>query len=384
MRPEPAAREHVDRFSAIHDGIVVTLGLPTHPTSHADEDRLHLKNRITQADHMLEDAGWRSRDREERLAAARSLLTDAEFWEHQGHGLLVFVGEDGSCTPVALRRSIPPFTVVAASHHLRHLLADLSVPRRPVLVVTLGSVRLYEADPHGVRALEADLPDSYEDVNWFMDREAQLQQHAGARSGGRAIRHGHAPQDRNLEDVRRFLRAIDDALDLDPDVEVVVVGDDRLVAEFAHVSSRRVTSPRHSGIEDPDDRAVVARIVSPVIDDIVAARSGRAADAAEQIIGRGDAVTDPAEALRLAVAGLLAEVVVHVDAEPRWAQVSVETLEVTDSDGVTVGDVDLIDRLIAHASRTGAAVRLAGEALSGGDVVVRPRAPAAEEAVSTS
>jgi hypothetical protein len=365
VRPAMLDQELFNRLAEVRGKGLISILLPTHVKGpETAQDRIRLKNALTEVDDLLTDAGWRRTDREQSLSKARGLLTDDDFWAHQGQGLALYIDDRGDVVPVAVSEELMPLTCVADSYHVRHLLPDLlRVPLR-ALVLTKGSVALFAVDPRVATPVDADLPSSMDDANWFMDREAQLQNRAN-RTGATGMHHGHDPSDRMDEDVQRFLRAVAEALPSAPDDEpLVVLGDDPVIDLFRGLVRREVIGVGLDGSDRADSAAEVQRRVGPIIDDRLAARLERHQEAAEEALGTADTVTMFPDALEAAVTGRLAKLYLDQTADPIWGHFDPETLAASAGADRVPGTVDLLDRLAVSALGTGAEVLVMGSSVN--------------------
>lgn len=361
----------VDRLTQTRGNGLVSVLLPTHTKGpETAQDRLRLKNALTEVDDRLETAGWRRSVREGRLATARDLLDDDEFWAHQDHGLALFVGESGEVTPVALGDTPPSLITIADCFHVRHLLGCLLRRPLPALVLTKGDVGLFSVDTHRAWPVtDVDLPSSFDDVNWFTDREKMTNRHADRR-GSAGVQHGHDPNDRRHEDVLRFVRAVDDALDpvLAPG-PLVVLGDDPLIEDFRKVSDRDVVGLGLDGSARAGSESEVWRRVRPIIDDRLESELDANTERAREALGVADTVTMFPDALYGAISGRYSHLYVRRTAEPIWGRFDPNALDAAAGPDPGVGAVDLLDRLVATARGTGAEVRLMAESADGHDFV---------------
>jgi hypothetical protein len=373
-RPTKPDRELFDRLAAASGEALISVYLPTHIRGpETDQGRIHLKNGIAQVDSWLEDAGWKPRVREDRLEAARHLLDDQEFWEHQGPGLAVLIDEQGKPTPVALTDPVDKRAVLATAFHLRPSIPSIEPTRLTVLVLTRHGVRLYSASSHDAYPVDADLPKSLDDVNWFVDREKQRQQHAD-RAGSKRSRHGHDPSASEGEDLDRFLRAVDSALpEPDPMRPLVVLGDDNLVARFGNVHDGKIASPPNSGIGDIDDTREVNEKAADVVESHKTAELETHLELAREQLGTGNAITDLTEGLIAAVSGRVSRLLLHREASPIWGAFDPSTFDVTFHDEQEVFDVDLLDRIAVHAMVNGAPVATTETPVDGHDFVAITR-----------
>ncbi|MGB8361220.1 MAG: hypothetical protein WCE80_07470 [Acidimicrobiia bacterium] len=368
MRPIALDRRLFDRLAAERGEALVSVYLPTHVKgAEVDQDQIRLKNGLTQVDGTLEDAGWKPRERGERLEPSLRLLDDQEFWAHQGQGLAVFIDDESSSTAVALPDEAAELCVVSDVFHLRPMLRSLEPVELPVLVLTLGGVRLYRTSRHQTDRVDIDLPDSFDDVNWFVDREKQRQQHAD-RAGSKRSRHGHEPASARGEDLDRFFRAVDAALPV-AEEPLIVLGDDNIVARFGLASERGIQAEPDGGVADVDDIHAIHAAAGGVVGRHQSLLDEESVELALQELGTGNATTDLEESLQAAVSGRVSRVVLHAGASPRWGRFDPSTLETSMHDAREPFDVDLIDRLAVHALGTGAGVVPVEGTIDGHDFV---------------
>ena len=244
MKPLELEIDLFDHLTDQSGSDLISILIPTHQRGRdVAQDPIRLKNQLSEVEDRLEQMGWKPRQRSERLAAARELLEDKEFWEHQSAGLALYVDDSSDVTPVAVPIQLEPNSYVAQSFHVRHIVPGMGIARVPILVLTKNAVRLLRGTRFAIEQIDTDLPDSFEDVNWFVDREKARQQHPD-RAGSSRNRHGHEPSSREEADRNRFLRAVADALD--PEVieePLVVVGDDDLVERFGQLVDFETVSP---------------------------------------------------------------------------------------------------------------------------------------------
>lgn len=372
MRPTVPDRSLFERLAGTTGQILISMYVPTHVRgAETQQDSIRLKNRLAEADRRLEEAGWNSGRRADQLREARDLLEDREFWRHQSKGLGVLIDGEGKTGAVMLVEPTEALTVAADAFHVRPLLSSLQVAISPVLVLTEGAVRLYRSSRYEAEKLETDLPESLQDVNWFVDREKQRQQHPD-RAGTRRSRHGHEPSAQADDDRRRFLRQVAGAL---PEMEgpLVVLGDDNLVARFAREYEGEVCSPDNSGIGDVDDADEVRRMAAAAIADEEQSFQYEALDRVGDALATGGATSEIVEALAVAVEGRLAEVVIDKHASPMWGRFDATSLEVSFHANQQLHSVDLLDRLCVHALHTGATVTAVDTPVNGQPFVALPR-----------
>ncbi len=370
MRPRRLDGETFDQLAATSGELLVSLLLPTYVRGpDIAQNRIRLKNLISGVDDQLERAGWKTRDRELQLRHAQELLADHGFWEHQSKGLAVYIDDDARVLPVAIPDDVAMLTTISGTYHVRHLIPSLHAPSLQVLVLAKKEVRLYEASRYNASRLEVDLPESIDDVNWFMDREAQLQQHRNS-AGSAGYHHGHDPADRSEEDLNRFLRAVADALPGHAGKgPLVMLGEDSLVGPFSQICTREIVSPPSGGIRDVDDPIEVYEKAAPVMAARERSYKEDSLELALKHLEIGDAVTSLADALKIAVSGRISQLILNSRAEPEWGTFDPATLEVQREEESSLGVGDLVDRVAAHAIAFGAEIRMVDVPIEGHDFV---------------
>ncbi|HEX6222353.1 MAG TPA: hypothetical protein VF115_14780 [Acidimicrobiia bacterium] len=354
MRPLSLDRNLFDDLAQRDGKNLISIFLPTHSKGRdVAQDRIRLKNQLASVDAEFERLGFKPRERRQLLERAEDWLDDREFWEHQGRGLAVYIDDEGGATSVSLRESVEESSVVMSVFLMRPLLAELQIPELAVLALTKGEVGLFVASPSMASRVDVDLPESFDDVNWFVDRERQRQQHPDRSVSGRA-RHGHDPSGQEGEDLSRFLREVDRALPSgDP---IVVLGDDDLVSRFQGVTDRRVLSPENSGLRSPFTESEILDTAGASVEEFARDRQAEAWAEAKQQIGTGTATTDVSEAMSGAITGRIGELVVDPAADPIWGRVDETNLKVTIHEDRAHADVDLIDRIVVLSMQNGADV----------------------------
>ncbi len=349
---------------------LISIFIPTHRKGRdVVQDPIRLKNQLSVVDDHLESQGWKGRDRSERLADVSSLLEDKEFWEHQSAGLGVFIDDRGEVTPVSVPVAVESFSHVGQVFHVRHLVPGMGVASVPIMVLTKNAVRLFYGTKHDLDRVAAELPESMDDVNWFVDREKERQQHPD-RAGTTRNRHGHEPSAREDEDRNRFLRAVSDALPRAVTGPLVVLGDDDLVERFRSLVDFETVSPRNSGISAPDDESMILERATPALAEIESSRESDTLQRARDSLGMGRASQTLEEAVPAALAGRVGEVVIRRGVPPVWGRFDSTSMNVViDGGKAGPGDVDLLDRLVVEAYKTGARVSTVSEEIESGSFI---------------
>jgi hypothetical protein len=354
MRPETLDEKLWDELASSSGEDLVSIFMPTHRRGReVSQDRILLKNELSAVSSRLEELGWKPKERSQRLRSVEALLEDREFWEHQDLGLAIYLGEDGSFRAVALPSPVSPANHVLGVYLVRPLVGALNELEVPVLALTRDEAGLFAVTARTARPVAADLP-TFGDVNWFVDRETQRQQHPG---GGKESRHGHEPSAREGEDLARFLREVDSAVEaLDLGDPLVVLGDDNLVARFTEVTGRETLSPENSGISTELSADLVGELSRPSVLDLERRRSLSTRELFEEQIAVGTGTTQIGEAVAAAFTGRISDLLIDVEADPIWGRIDSRTLEAEIHENQRPGDVELLDRLVVWSRRHGAGI----------------------------
>jgi hypothetical protein len=352
MRPETLDEKLWDELASASGEDLVSIFVPTHRRGReVSQDHILLKNELSAVSSRLEELGRKPQERSERLSSVEALLEDREFWEHQDRGLAIYIGEDGSFRAVALPSPVSAASHVMGVYLVRQLVGALNELEVPVLALTRDEAGLFTVTARRARPVEADLP-TYGDVNWFVDRETQRQQHPG---GGKQSRHGHEPSAREHEDLARFIREVDSALeDLDLGEPLIMLGDDNLVARYTEVTGREIVSPENSGFSTHLSTDLVGELSRPSVLDLERRRSESTKQLADEQIAVGMGTTNIEEAVAAAFTGRISDLLIEADADPIWGRFDSRTLEAEVHEGQRPGDVELLDRLVVWSRRHGA------------------------------
>lgn len=203
----------------------VSIFLPTHVRgAEIRQDPIRLKNLVAEARDKLTASGTSRQDADALLAPATALVEDYGFWQHQRHGLAVFLGGDEPRhykLPIPLAEQV----VVRPGFHIRPLLPVLARDGAfVVLTITADAVRLFDASRFSLSEdAAADLPRSLDEVTGQDDDYENPLQAApvnrpniGSVSVGKAQVYGDSPEDwrkgRSVEFIRRIAAALESHL----------------------------------------------------------------------------------------------------------------------------------------------------------------------------
>jgi hypothetical protein len=287
------------------------------PTYKAGQDVLQnpitLKNLLRSAEGQLQDLGWRSPDAQELLQPVRDLVMDGDFWQHQGHGLAIFLAP-GVFQHYRTALHFDSLVFVTRCFHLKPLLPLLTNDGEFfVLALSQGNIRLLRGTRDDVEQIDiedADIPTSLAEALRFDVTGQQIQFHSVARepagTGGRrpVMFHGHgAGKDASDSDILNWFHQVDKGIQeylRDKRAPLVLAG-----VEYLHPVYREANTYNHlleRGIEgNPDDlRAEVLHqraweIVRPIFESsqqevveryraLMGQKSARASSRVEEIV----------------------------------------------------------------------------------------------------
>jgi hypothetical protein len=191
---------------------LVSIYLPTFKQGQeANQSRIRLKNLIRDAEGSLVERGFSEKDALGLLKPVTKLLDETIFWQNQEHGLGIFVSPEGM-RYYKLPFEVQELAIVSNRFYIRPLLKLFtSVEDFNVLTLSQAEVKLYEANPYGIRRIE--VPEIDELVENYIPAN-ELRQEAtspkGAASGGGPGMHGYNEMSKTEKnEISKHLRSID-------------------------------------------------------------------------------------------------------------------------------------------------------------------------------
>jgi len=156
----------------------VTIYMPTH-VSGADirQDPIRLRNCLDDAERQLIELGERAPNARARLADARALVDDSDFWRHQRRGLGLFIS-DGATRRESLPFEPQPMVSVAEQFHLKPLFDLQARPRFYILGLSKNAVHLYRCNGQTAEAVPLPgAPRDFAEQTRAVEVERQMQWH---------------------------------------------------------------------------------------------------------------------------------------------------------------------------------------------------------------
>ena len=347
----------------------VSLYLPTQ--THGRETRqnpIMLKNLLAQARAQLAARGLDGADAETFLAPAVALVEDHDFWQHQDHGLALFLSDAGLLR-YKLPMPVPEVAITGTGFHIAPLL-PLFEPDADfvILTMTADAAQVWRATRHMMTAITVPaLPASLDSLDEAPDYEGSLQSGGYGRpnTGGRDMSktqvYGDSPEEwrkgRLVEYARRAGTALAAHLARDP-LRVVVVADAEIGGQ---ILKDEALAPLIAGFSEVNpaalDKAGLHAAACAVMQPVHDAAKDAALAHLGAMIGRADGTsqTDPAAVIMAAQEGrvdqlfLSAEAILRSGGSPDPGSESVAD---ADPDELR----DLLDRAAQSTLRNGGTV----------------------------
>jgi Bacterial archaeo-eukaryotic release factor family 3 len=342
-------RGDIELLTDPRDGPCVSLFLPTHGGIGADQDRIHLKNLLAEAEADLRLGGLREPQIRQLLAPAADHLDDPLFWERTSRGLALFLGPAWSRS-YRLPIELPNRAIVARRFQVRPLFPLLADDGRfYVLALSQNVIRLLIGTRNDVHEVDlARMPGGLRDALRYDDPEKDRRYHIVGRQGAPTpISHGRGiGGEVDKERISRYLRLVDAGLTdvlRDDRAPLVLAGPDYELAIFRAIT--RYPALVEEGIPGSPDRVRAETLHArawPLVEPIFQRGRHEAAARYRQLEGTGRTSADLAETVRAAHRGQVDVLFVWVD-EERWGTFDRATGRVMTSEARGPGDEDLLE-----------------------------------------
>lgn len=193
----------------------LSIYLPTHVAGpEIRQNSIRFLNLLSEAERQLAAAGLEKPEINAMLKQIDVLLDDREFWQHQSHGLALFVTPENAQIH-RLPLAFEPLAVVSQRFYLKPLL-PLFFENQIfyLLALSQNQVRLFESDRYQIREIPLEnVPTSLAEALQYDDPEKQLQYHTGGGDVSAPTYHGQGvgtTQDK--ASIRRFLTQVNNGL----------------------------------------------------------------------------------------------------------------------------------------------------------------------------
>jgi hypothetical protein len=349
---EPFTKEKMKQLAAVSDDACVSIYMPTQQkTSDFKKDQIRFKNLLRDAEKLL--SGWTENAKivTAILEPAQKLMDDLVFWQHQGHGLALFL------TPNEFFRYQLPLrfdeqVVCAKRFHLKPLLPSFSNNGRfYILALSQNEIRLFDCTRDDVVELELGLPGKGLDATLDYDtKRRQLQFHTGAGNGAGqrpAMFHGHGVgKDDSKDEIVRYFRAVDSELNEvlhDENVPLVLAGVEYLLPIFCFASSyRHIIDKGISGNPEALSENELHQMAWEIIEPYFLENQAAALKLYREMAGTGLASADFDTVLKAACYGRVDTLFVALGVQ-HWGVFDRDTGEIKTYENAVPGLEDLLD-----------------------------------------
>jgi Bacterial archaeo-eukaryotic release factor family 7 len=354
-------------LAAITGDLCISIYMPAHRVGYEQQqDPLRLKNLLDKTEKSLIEDGMRSPDARALLEAARELLQDHDFWQHQSDGLAVFIDPDGTRT-YRLPNNFNELVYIGKQFHIKPLLHMISGDGQFfVLAISQNNVRLLQGTRYTVEAVNLDnVPTSMAEALWFEESERQLQWHTSTQApqgvGERpAAYHGQGAADNDIkESILRYFQRVDRALiDLlqNSNRPLVLAGVDYLLPIYQQANTYPyLVEEGIEGNPDYQNAKELHQRAWEVVEPIFKAKQQNAIAQYEELAGRGsrEASNDLEEVVRAAAYGRV-ETLLVASGVQRWGIYKEDS--VVSHDQFHSGDEDLLDLAATYTINNAGAV----------------------------
>src|SRR5919197_2424936 len=137
----------------------VSIYIPTHRLGREQQqDPVRLKNLLAKAEVNLVTNGLRRPKVQQLMQPAEDLLSDKDFWQHQGDGLAIFLTNDFSVN-YRLPMSFEELLMINKSFHIKPLFPLLNrVGKFYLLFVSLNKIRLFQGTADTLNEIQLNFP----------------------------------------------------------------------------------------------------------------------------------------------------------------------------------------------------------------------------------
>lgn len=354
-------------LAAITGDVCISIYMPTHRVGYEQQqDPLRLKNLLDETEKRLIEDGMRSPDARDLLEAARELLQDHDFWQHQSNGLAIFIDSDETRT-YRLPINFNELVYTGRQFHIKPLLPMLSGDGQFfLLAISQNSVRLLQGTRYTVETIDLDnVPTSMAEALWFEEPERTLQWHTSTQSpqGMRespAVYHGQgAVENDTKETILRYFQRVDRALEdllQNGKQPLVLAGVDYLLPIYQQANTYPYLVDE--GIEgNPDDQSAkeLHQRAWKVVEPIFRAKQQDAFARYEELTGKGsgDASNKLEEVVKAAAYGRVGTLFVATGVQ-HWGVYKEDSVVIHDQ--FHSGDKDLLDLAATHTIKNGGIV----------------------------
>ncbi|GJM34696.1 MAG: hypothetical protein DHS20C18_36970 [Saprospiraceae bacterium] len=218
----------------------ISIYLPTYRMGNAQEDRIRLKNALSDAKDLLVESGKSEKESLKFLKKGFDLLEKADFFSHLSDGLAVFITEEAFYRLI-VPIDFDPLVYLGQSFYLRQLIPLLNQqPPFYLLTLSQGNVKLFEIEQFAITPIKIKdvIPENIDEALALEETSDNIQAHSG-NPNNTPVYHGQgAGKDQKNFELAHYFRIIDEGLtkilpDGDP---LMIAAVDYLVPIFKDVA----------------------------------------------------------------------------------------------------------------------------------------------------
>lgn len=282
------------QLASMNQGPKISVFVPTSPSSDSTmAAALHLKNLLKEAREKLGALGVNGSAVDDLLAPVVALETDRHYWQHQQHGLALFLSPDG-LVHVSAHNVLDSAVVVGDDFDILPLLPGLTSDDTYVVVcASQDEVAIYRGSALGLEALTIDnMPTSLDDVLGDVDYENPVlasppaRPNTGTHNMANTQVYGDAPPEWQAMVRRKFAGRIAGSLGASAvtgKAPIILIADYDMSGELAEaIGAAGVDTTHPASLSLSERHAVSWRLVHTTLDDtrqralkLLAGRLGR-------------------------------------------------------------------------------------------------------------
>lgn len=199
----------------------VSIYLPTHRMGvETQQDPIRLKNLLGQAEKLLSQRGFGTREVQKMLEPAEKLLPASDFWRHQSDGLAIFLSGSGA-QMLRLPLRFEERVIVDHRFYIKPLLPLITGDGQfYILALSQNEIRLLNGTRYGVSEVDiAELVGSMNEAMPLEDPQTILRAHTSSAEGGlgggpSVTFHGQGggSDESTKNDLLRYFHLVEDSL----------------------------------------------------------------------------------------------------------------------------------------------------------------------------
>ena len=336
-------------------GLCVSIYMPTYRAGDIPQNPIRFKNVMRKAEELLKENGLSDTEALDLLKPAQE-IDNSDFWEHQDHGLAIFIAE-GIFRYYSVPLSWPELVVVTDHFHLKPLLTLLiNDGEFYILALSQKQIRFLECTRSSVREIELeDIPTNMDDALQYDETAKEGQNRIMTSKGGTNNPYQHAgsfhgqgspDQDDIKQDLLQFFHLIDAGLQKylkGKKAPLVLTGVEyifpiyREANTYQHLVEEGING--NTKILTPEElQAEAWKIVEPIFSQA----QEEAIEHYRELAAVQKASTDLKEAVPAAYYGRVEQLFVAVGVQ-QWGSFDPQTNTIYLHSEAEVGDEDLLD-----------------------------------------